>query len=333
MGDFNNDTRLDIVVVNNKNVSISLGHGNGSFQDQLTYITGTSPQGIAVGDFNNDSRSDIVVVNSYSNNVSVLLGYGNGSFQHHITCSTGILPWSVAVGDFNNDNQLDIVVGNVGDYRVSKNQNVSVLLGCKSEMFVIQTSLITGNNSQPRSFAVDDFNSDGYMDFIVANSGTHNIGVYLGYGNISFVNSTIYSTGSNSMPYHIALGDLNNDMYIDIVIANYNSDNIGIFSGCGNGSFTNYTTYFTGTNPSSIAVNDFDNDLILDIIVANHGSNNVVLFRGFRNGMFEKMVLIQLAYGSSPVFVLVADFNNDRKLDFIIADDSTDSSQVFLQTC
>ncbi|CAF5043191.1 unnamed protein product, partial [Rotaria sp. Silwood1] len=63
--DFNNDTRLDIVVANfgDNTVSILLGYGNGSFANQTTYSTGAAPQSVAVGDFNNDTLLDIVVAN------------------------------------------------------------------------------------------------------------------------------------------------------------------------------------------------------------------------------------------------------------------------------
>ena len=207
VGDFNNDTRLDIVVANygNNNVSVLLGYGNGSFANQMTYSTGSDPQSVAVGDFNNDTRLDIVVANYDNNDVSVLLGYGNGSFANQMTYSTGSYPSSVAVGDFNNDTRLDIVVANYGS------NDVSVLLGYANEVFVNQMMLTTGNGSRPRSFVIGDFNNDDRMDIGVANSGTHNIGIFLGYGNISFANQTIYSTGSYSSPYSIAAGDFNND--------------------------------------------------------------------------------------------------------------------------
>ncbi|CAF4182995.1 unnamed protein product, partial [Rotaria magnacalcarata] len=69
VGDFNNDTQLDIVVANShdKNVSVLLGYCNGSFQNQMTFSTGSYPQSVAVGDFNNDTRLDIVVVNYAGN--------------------------------------------------------------------------------------------------------------------------------------------------------------------------------------------------------------------------------------------------------------------------
>ncbi|CAF4191452.1 unnamed protein product, partial [Rotaria magnacalcarata] len=74
VGDFNNDTRLDIVVSNHgdNNVSVLLGYGNGCFQNQMTFSTGSEPSSVAVGDFNNDTRLDIDVINSEANNVTVL---------------------------------------------------------------------------------------------------------------------------------------------------------------------------------------------------------------------------------------------------------------------
>ena len=59
VGDFDNDTRLDLAVanINNNTVSILLGYGNGSFANQTTYPTGAGPVSVAVGDFNNDTRT------------------------------------------------------------------------------------------------------------------------------------------------------------------------------------------------------------------------------------------------------------------------------------
>ncbi|CAF1660472.1 unnamed protein product, partial [Rotaria magnacalcarata] len=71
VSDFNNDTRLDIVVANvyGNDVSVLLGYDNGSFQNQMTFSTGSYPLSLAVSDFNNDTRLDIVVANHYGNDV------------------------------------------------------------------------------------------------------------------------------------------------------------------------------------------------------------------------------------------------------------------------
>src|SRR5262245_5047905 len=93
--DFNNDTRLDLAVVNNNNVSVLLGNADGTFQSPLN-----SPAGgggiFAVGDFNADGRPDLVVGGS------VQLGNGNGTFAAPIYYYMGYSPLSaVTAGDFN----------------------------------------------------------------------------------------------------------------------------------------------------------------------------------------------------------------------------------------
>jgi hypothetical protein len=120
---------------------------------------------------------------------------------------------------------------------------------------------------------------------------------------------------------------------VDIVVANYNSNNVGVFLGYGDGSFANQTTYSTDEEPKSIAVADLNNDSILDIVVANYGSNNLGVFLGHGDGTFAKMIRVPLEYGSRPFMILVGDFNNDGKLDFAVANNGTDSLQILLQTC
>ncbi|CAF5000460.1 unnamed protein product [Rotaria sp. Silwood1] len=328
---FNNDTRLDIIVVNwgSHDVSVLLGNGNGSFENEIRYAVGFYPESVVVGDFNNDTRLDIVVTNSKSNDVSVLLGNGNGSFENQTRYSVGSYPRSVVVGDFNNDTRLDIVVTN------SNSNDMSVLLGYKNIVFVKQMILITGNDSRPQSLVISDFNNDGLMDIGVVNSLTHNIGIFLGYGNISFTNQVIYSTDPYLSPCSLAVGDFNNDTRVDIAFGSCHSNNVGILLGCGNGSFGDLMAYSTGSNSSrySLAVSDINNDTIQDIIVANHDANYLGVLLGHGNGTFASIILFPLDYGSNPFSIVVGDFNNDRKLDIAVANSGTDSLNILLQTC
>ena len=99
-------------------------------------------------------------------------------------------------------------------------------------------------NYGPRSVAVGDFNNDTWLDMVVANNIVNNIAIYLGYGNGTFSSLIMYSTGSGSTPYMVAVGDFNNDHQLDIAVANFGTNNIGIFLGFGNGSFANHTETF-----------------------------------------------------------------------------------------
>ena len=64
-GDFNGDGRTDLAVANNGSnyVSVLLGNGDGTFQNQVRYAAGTNPSSIVAGDFNGDGRTDLAVAN------------------------------------------------------------------------------------------------------------------------------------------------------------------------------------------------------------------------------------------------------------------------------
>ena len=65
IADFNGDGIADLVVANyaSRTVSVLLGKGDGTFQTQLTYATGTKPRSVAVGDFNGDGNPDLALAN------------------------------------------------------------------------------------------------------------------------------------------------------------------------------------------------------------------------------------------------------------------------------
>jgi hypothetical protein len=166
---------------------------------------------------------------------------------------------------------------------------------------------------------------------VVAYDGSDNVDIFVAYNTGSFTNPMTFSTGSH--PQSVVVVDFNNDSHLDIVVANALNDSVSVLLGYGNGSFANQITYSTGYSPQSVAVGDFDNDTILDIVVANYGTNNVGVLRGRGNNTFANIVLIPLEYGSHPFFIVIGDFNNDRKLDFAVANNGTDSLYIFLQTC
>jgi hypothetical protein len=47
------------------------------------------------------------------------------------------------------------------------------------------------------------------LDIFVACSGTNNVGVLLGYGNGAFSNPNTFSTGNDSEPFAVDMGDWN----------------------------------------------------------------------------------------------------------------------------
>ena len=100
---------------------------------------------------------------------------------------------------------------------------------------------------------------------------------------------TKYSTGNNSLPLSVAIGDFDNDNKLDIAVANYGTASMGVLFGNGNGIFADQMTFFTSSNsnPYSIATGDFNNDTRLDIAVVNYDYNYVDIILTYRNYSFS----------------------------------------------
>jgi len=89
--------------------------------------------------------------------------------------------------------------------------------------------------ADPRSMISEDFNGDGFIDFVTANRGDDSVSVVLGSGNgLSQLDSnqnhvSSYSVGEK--PIVLKANDFNQDGALDIVTANYGSDNISVLIG------------------------------------------------------------------------------------------------------
>jgi hypothetical protein len=331
-GDINNDNYLDIVTANSKHDSISIimGHDNGTFAAQMMYSTGNGsyPLAVTIGDVNNDNRSDIVVTNSNTDSIGILFQFDYTSFQRGNSYSSedGMAPWPIIVNDFNSDNCLDIATA------FYKSDKIGILLGHCNGSFGVIISHPTGNDSLPLSSVTYDFNNDNRLDIAVANYGTNNILILLGYGNGSFVTTTTYSTGEDSAPSSIVITNINNDNQIDMLVTNSFTNNFGVFIGCGNATFASIVTYSTGydSTPISIIVGDFNSDSQLDIAVANYVSSNIGIFLGYGNGSFDSQVTDSTGYHSWPNCATVEDFNKDNRLDIAVANSYSNNVGILL---
>ncbi|HEX5062640.1 MAG TPA: VCBS repeat-containing protein, partial [Kofleriaceae bacterium] len=114
--DMDLDGKLDVVVANrnSEDVSVLLGHGDGTFADAVVSPAGPGgPYSLAVTDFNLDAVPDVVTANFMTGNASVLLGIGNGHFEAPIDAGgTGDFSYGVATGDFNSDGKPDFATAN-----------------------------------------------------------------------------------------------------------------------------------------------------------------------------------------------------------------------------
>ena len=323
-GDFNGDGRTDLAVANfaSGDVSVLLGNGDGTFQNQGRYAVGLGPDAIVAGDFNGDGRTDLAVANGASSDVSVLLGNGDGTFQTPVRYAVGTEPEALVAGDFNGDGCTDLAVANYGS------NDVSVLLGNGDGTFQEQKTYLVG--TEPKAIVAGDFNGDGHTDLAVANNGDHDVSVLLnkGDGTGTFQDQMTYQVGNG--PDAIVAGDFTGHGRTDLAVANDASNDVSVLlnKGDGTGTFQDQVRYAVGTEPFALVAGDFNGDGHIDLAVANATSNDVsvLLNKGDGTGTFQDQV--RYAAGHGPIALVAGDFTGDGRTDLAVANALSGGSDV-----
>jgi hypothetical protein len=241
----------------------------------------------------------------------------------------GVEPLSVAVGDFNGDGIPDLAFADGGS-EISIGF-VSVMLGNGAGGFTpaVNSPFSLGSFVDPSSIAVGDFNGDGHLDLVTANTDD-TVSVLLGDGLGGFTLATGSPIAVGGWTGSVAVGDFNGDGIQDLALA-MGSDGVGILLGNGKGGFTPSTgsPIAVGGQPFSVAVGDFNGDGIQDLAIAD-GVSNVAVLLGNGSGGFTAAAGSPIAVGVDPVAIAIGDFNGDGYQDLATANSQGNSVTVLL---
>ena len=349
IADLNGDGKMDLAVANGcgsdptcalssaGTVSVLLGNGNGTFQNQTAFQVGYRPDAIVAADFNGDNKMDLAIGNFNGNNVSILIGQGNGSFNAQVQYPTAVWePYGIVAADFNRDGKMDLAVSTSGSTAVS------ILLGKGDGTFQTHQDYWAGNGAGIP--AAGDFNGDTFVDLAIPDLGWANrpdvtTTILMGNGDGTFRSHVLYETSVT--PGALATADFNEDGKLDLVVGwdptatDPSNGRIDVLLSNANGTYDPYVSYATGNLPASVAVGDFNRDGHMDIAVANYGTattpdNTVSVLLGNGDGTFQPQVLYPV--GNSPLAITAADVNGDGNLDLIVSNtgDSTPTVGVLL---
>ncbi|MGA3105763.1 MAG: FG-GAP-like repeat-containing protein [Terriglobales bacterium] len=296
-----------------------------------SYPCDNSVTAAATGDFNGDGKLDVLTLDG--GNLNVILGKGDGTFQTPISLNisaTGIFWEAIATGDFTSGHLLDVAVWAVNAN--TGNSELHIFLGNGAGSLTYNATYAAPNSSNanpgPNNLVAMDVNGDGKID-IVAMTPYNGVYVFLGNGDGTFqapiANATVCTNAIGNCE-SMAVGDLNGDGKPDLAFQSNDTTGggISILLNTGSGTFGSAAYYpvaisgvFAG---AGIAIGDVNGDKKPDIVVGSAGGATAIVYLNQGAGTFK----VSGTVGSVPLNptnnVVLADINNDKKLDIVVPD-------------
>lgn len=284
--------------------SVSI-QGSSSGASSTYFVASGSAYAVSSADLNDDGFLDLVSSGT-SGRMTVMLGNGNGTFlaarSYVAGGSTG--PDSLVLADVNNDGIADVLVA-------TSSSRVEVLLGNGDGTFRNSTSYATGSN--PLGIAVADFNGDGNMDLVSADSSSNSLSVMFGNGDGSYSARRSYVAGS--APYSVSVADFNGDGVMDLVSADSGAGRVSILLGNADGTFRARNSFVAGSVPRTVAVGDVNGDGVSDLVTGDRSGGTISVLLGNGDGSFSARVSYTATNRIETV--RLADLNGDGVLDVI----------------
>ena len=180
IGDMDGDNKPDIVLTNTINNTLVVQRNTStaemiSFENGVSFVTGTYPTKIALGDFDGDNKKDVAIVNYTGKSISILKNTsvpGNLSFQSAVNYAMETNPSNITAADLDGDGKPDLItgIGNKGSIAVFKNNS-----SAGNILFDTSVNYNTGNFDT--FCAAGDFTGDGRQDIAVSNTLLNTISI------------------------------------------------------------------------------------------------------------------------------------------------------------
>jgi hypothetical protein len=308
--DLNNDGIMDFAIHSNLSIMVILSTGTRTYAQPITYpAPGTFPgRDIVSGDFDNDGDNDLAYLTPVGTlgdgnfAVNILSNLGNGSFSN-ASSFTVIHPFDTTTffqmnewtaTDLNNDGYTDFAIAStVGGLAPGDGYLTIVMNSTPQTGSLSFNESISHSTNQGTSFIIQaaDLDNDGDQDIVMTHAPDNGISVYLNDGDgINGNMNPDNLSGSNDFGSRpLAIGDLNNDGYADLLylksgqFPNLNSIKVLLNLDAGTdprdaGTFRESLEFPIGPTQLPVSfgtrmfINDFDNDGFNDIATSFAGT-------------------------------------------------------------
>lgn len=360
LSDLDEDGDVDLVLTNMDDslLTIRYGAGDGSFDAPVEYTAGNTVSKVRVGDVNADGNLDLVFS---AGQVTVVLGQGARRWRAAPVLRRGAVPGVVRLADFDRDQRLDLLsiddtrlLVSAGNGKGGFETEAVYALGTKLRDAAafhgnadrdLDVAVITQDNrlgflagssdgtlTLPPSLAesgyllaTGDVNEDGHTDVVTATYKF--LYVHEADGSGGFARHTAFDQGVSFSS--LTLRDIDGDQHLDALLAGYDTSDVTIFRGLGDGTFTplagKLDLSYGGTQ---ILADDFTGDCRSDLLVNQFTSvDSLLLFSAQAGGGFGAATVLPSNYG---VEMASADLDRDGWLDAVLVHFGVSACQLEL---
>lgn len=286
------------------NEGVAQGHAqNGILVDRTnefipSFLDLTNDRDVILADVNGDGWLDIITATTLSGSQPKSISHpriyinrgvdGLGQWLGFIFDDVNRVPTmpqeprfcGVAAGDIDGDNDLDLYFSDYDQGPYSRPQDLNDRLWINNGLgyFTDQTSTRLTQEMVLSAFgmatAIADMNGDGALDIVKDTALAFPQRVSITYndpGNLGFFN--VFDVVYDNAPYHVSVGDLNNDNMLDLVVTDDGSDRYLLNQGNTGGIATFVERTFVGTNPGDFGgeqiIADLNNDGFEDVFITD----------------------------------------------------------------
>jgi hypothetical protein len=284
-----NDTDLfvDYVIGGVSAVQILLGDGNGGFQSGAVQTLGiSSAQEIETADLDGDSIIDILVGSDASSSVVVVSRESGAAYEPGDELIVGNPVEAIGAADFDRDGLLDVVVLDFRGRILFYPQTTPLRFGVAQVLFQATDTALDMKVAARTLSGSLDFDGDAELIPDIAlltrsNTGAGELKILT--GQLDGTTVSLLETDSDAagnVPGALAIGDLDRDRNLDVVVSDVADEAVGLFLGAGNGlvDLDKSLALLPRSVPSLILLADVDDDASFDIIVANNDDASLEIF-------------------------------------------------------
>ena len=353
IADYNQDYRPDIAVCQRglSSVGVYLQTTGGSFPNPAvgTYATGAAPSGLVavpLGQAPARPQADLVAISGPGSAYTLLTNNTNGTGTFTPVVNTGSTNYfgygnssinpQLMAQDLDNDGWTDFL------FSYDAPSPITIDNGVYWQRLSTSTSVASTFREfirlsfTPSSFALADFDRDGYLDLVMTNPAANEFTVVLtlpnGFPGPHFGTSgySFRIPSSGIRPLRVATADLNHDLLPDIVLAHEGSSEITVFLNLRNGQFGSPASYPLYGIPRQVLLGDLNNDSEPELLVLT-ANNQLQIFQhtGFA-GVSRYGTPITLATGTNPVTMQLADMDGDYRPDVVVGCAGDNTVRVYL---